>query len=50
MWCSALVGFVYIELGYIYKDTDYSNLSPSDIESINTIPSDLLDPTTKLII
>ena len=43
MWCSALVGFIYINLGYIDKETDYSNLSPNDLEKINTIPIDLLD-------
>ena len=43
MWCSALVGFVYVKLGYIDKETDYSNLAPNDLETICTIPNDLLD-------
>ena len=48
MWCSALVGFVYVKLGYIPKDIDYSNLSPNDIENMTTTPNDLLDPVIQL--
>ena len=47
-WCSALVGYIYVELGYLPKNTDWSNLSPSDIEIIETTPRTILYPTTKL--
>ena len=30
-------------LGYIDKETDYSNLAPNDLETISPIPNDLLD-------
>ena len=48
MWCSALVGFIYLNLGYIDKNIDYSNLAPSDIEIIDTIPNNLLEKVTEL--
>ena len=30
-WCSALVAFIYTELGLIDSNTDWSNMAPSDL-------------------
>lgn len=35
-WCSALVGFIYVKMGWIDKDTDWSSLTPEDIAVIKT--------------
>lgn len=32
-WCSALVGYIYTELGLLSKDTDWSILTPSDFST-----------------
>jgi len=32
-WCSALVGYIYTQLGFYPKTTDWSMLRPSDIAS-----------------
>ena len=29
-WCSALVGYIYTQCGILYKNTDWSELRPSD--------------------
>ena len=42
-WCSALVGYIYVKLGYLPQNTDWSNLSPSDISAIKTNPDTILD-------
>ena len=34
-WCSALVGYIYTELGLLPKDTDWSILTPSDFSTEN---------------
>ena len=35
-WCSALVGYFYTELGWLPRNTDWSNLSPADLSKITT--------------
>jgi hypothetical protein len=34
-WCSALLGYIYTELGLLPKDTDWSILTPSDFSTEN---------------
>ena len=34
-WCSALVGYIYTELGLLPYNTDWSILRPSDFSSEN---------------
>ena len=33
-WCSALVGYMYTEMGWIDKHTDWSSLTPEDLTKI----------------
>lgn len=33
-WCSALVGYFYVQLGFLPETTDWSNLTPGDISKI----------------
>lgn len=40
-WCSALVGYIYTNLGILQKDTDWSILRPSDF----SIEKEFLDMT-----
>ena len=35
-WCSALVGFIYVKMGWIDKKTDWSSLTPEDLAVIVT--------------
>ena len=33
-WCSALVGFIYVKMGWIDEKTDWSSLTPEDLAVI----------------
>lgn len=33
-WCSALVGFIYVKMGWIDEKTDWSSLTPEDLAII----------------
>ena len=32
-WCSALVGYFWVQLGFLPETTDWSTLRPSDLSS-----------------
>ncbi len=47
-WCSALVAYFYTKMGWIDKNTDWSNITPADLSKINTINNIILGDTVPL--
>ena len=44
-WCSALVGYYYTKMGWLDKETDWTNLAPSDLSKIDPKePIELTNP------